>query len=120
MWTLRQMILALMLVVVVPWHAYGMAYAARPSGVVMPEAVAAVSLPGPHITTPAQTPTYALAARKCRTAMLPGLSCIPDPAIHPAPPTSIPPPRNVRFLRSGGWTAADEAMEPPTGPPRYV
>jgi len=37
MWTLRQMILALMLLVVLPWHAYGVAHTARSSVVVMPE-----------------------------------------------------------------------------------
>lgn|GEM_PF-3141080 len=114
------MILALMLLVVLPWHAYGVAHTARSSVVVMPEAATSVSSSGPHVTMPAQTPTYALAARKCRTAMLPGLSCIPDPAIHAAPPTSIPPQRNVRFLRTGDWTAATAAMEPSTGPPRSV
>lgn len=114
------MILALMLLVVVPWHAYGVAHTARSSVVVMPDAATSVLLSGSHVTMPEQTPTYALAARKCRTAMLPGLSCIPDPAIHAAPPTSIPPQRNVRFLRTGDWSATNEAMEPPTGPPRYV
>lgn len=114
--TLRHMILSLMLVILLPWHAHAAAIVARETA--QAAALADIGMPPQRMHSPEPEPGLTLAPRKCRTATLPGMTCAPDPAIHPVNAAGIPPGAGAMFLTAGNWRAASATWEPPTGPPR--
>ena len=107
---LRQIMLALMLVVLLPWNAYAAAFAAQGHTV--------VQVGDHHANADMAKPMLALAPRKCRTAVLPGFTCPGDPAILAQTPTDLGDPAKVALYVAGDWAAASAIGEPPTGPPR--
>ena len=116
MLTLRHMILSLLLVILLPWHAHAAAIAARETA--QAAAMADIGMPLQRMHSPEPEAGLTLPPRKCRTATLPGLSCAPDPAIHPVNGAGVPPGARSIFLTAGDWRAASAIGEPPTGPPR--
>ena len=117
---LRQMICFVLIIMMLPWAAHAAAFAASArSG-----PAAAISEPndlaaGQDRAAPQTTSqTKVFAPRKCRTAILPGFSCSPDPAIELIPCPQWQEPLKAVFFLSGQWAGRARADPPPRIPPR--
>ena len=117
---LRKMICFVLIIMMLPWAAHAAAFAASArSG-----PAAAISEPndlaaGQDRAAPQTTSqTKVFAPRKCRTAILPGFSCSPDPAIELIPCPQWQEPLKAVFFLSGQWAGRARADPPPRIPPR--
>ncbi len=110
MTTVRTLLSALMMVLMLPWGAY----AAGIPAAVTPAAVAADK--GPAV----QVAPEASAKRKCHRTMPIGAPCGPD-RVLPAPALAVPEGRSGAAVRPGGdWTAHDILRDPSRDPPRSI
>lgn len=117
---LRPMITLLMLVIILPWGAYVAAAQARPHGIDRATiwVTDAVGTPADRATLPDESPTKVSAPRKCRTGILPGFSCNPDPAMQSAMLLLWQEPLHAAFPPAGQKTDRGPSEPPPDHPPR--
>lgn len=103
---LRHVLIPVLMVLMLPWGAFGSV--AAPAGVT---GVATDQAAGPDAAV-------APGKRKCRSGVLPGSPCGPDLAVVPEGATSPASPADTLSPQHDDWRRAGQAQAPPTGPPR--
>lgn len=117
----RRIVILLMLVSLLPWGAVLSAQTAQSGAHAgTGQRITLLSVKELSIIAPAsdRSPGLSLAPRKCRTAVLPGLFCAADPAIHTAHMAGPRAPHRAARLLPGTKNGASVRDAPPTGPPR--
>lgn len=111
----RTLLLSLMLMALLPWHAHTAAQWAR----ALAQAEAVLRVSGEQATDTAGEPALLFARKTCRVAGLAGAFCAVEMAVWPDTAIRDRAAGTARFWLSDAWFAESVLAEPLTGPPRF-